>query len=124
ARTRHAVPTRRSADLATATGSLDAGSRIPAGAFDNFAIFGIGEIEPLKSATVSGNGGMLTGASGQDWVYVQGSFLVPNTQESSDGVLWKRAAYVVPGIKFSNMPPGTYQEFTYVQVNINPSSTF
>ena len=109
---------------ATATGSLDAGSRIPAGAFDNFAIFGIGENDPLKSATVSGNGGILTGASGQDWVYVQGSFLVPNTQESSDGVLWKRAAYVVPGIKFSNMPPETYQEFTYVQVNINPSSTF
>lgn len=100
-------------------GSLDATQRIPAGSFGDFAIFGLNETDPLKSVTANSNGGVLTGAAGEEWNRVYGEFTVPATQTSSEGVLWKRAAYVVPGIKFDNVPAGAWQEFTQFQVEIS-----
>jgi len=106
----------------SSTGDLEIGQFVPAGAFSDFAIFGLTENDPLMSITAKSNGPINTGANNAEWVRVYGEVVAPNEQPTSNGVLWDRAAYVVPGIRFNSVGAGDWQEFTQYQVEISGPS--
>ncbi|WP_188187605.1 hypothetical protein [Nonomuraea sp. SYSU D8015] len=105
--------------IGSSSGSLDLGQAIPPGAFADFAVFGVTETDPLLSVRARSNGGTNTGANGAEWVRIYCDFVAPEDVTTSDGTLWKRAAYVVPGIRFDNVAATNWQQFTMYQVQVS-----
>ncbi|TKK84683.1 hypothetical protein FDA94_29150 [Herbidospora galbida] len=99
------------------TGTLDVVQLIPAGSFADFAIFATTETDPLRSITSGSNGGINSGATGAEWTRVYGEFAAPQGNKQ-----WGRAAFAIPGIQFSGVAAGDWQEFTYVQLEISGPS--
>jgi hypothetical protein len=104
--------------LAESVGLIEIGQAVPVGAFLDFAIAGVLETDPRLSITAHSNGGILTGASGQEWERVYAEFVAPDQVDGSDVTLWRRAAYAVPGLVFTGLPAGSWQEFTRVQLEL------
>jgi hypothetical protein len=103
---------------AESVGLIEIGQAVPVGAFLDFAISGVLETDPRLSITAHSNGGILTGASGAEWVRVHGEFVAPDQVDGSDTTLWRRAAYAVPGLMFTGLPAGSWQEVTRVQLEL------
>ncbi|MEU4534295.1 hypothetical protein AB0G15_05425 [Streptosporangium sp. NPDC023825] len=104
--------------FSVSVGTLEVAQLIPDGAFSDFAIFGVTENDPLMSITAVSNGGTNTGASGGEWVRIYAEFVVPAEKLAGTTKLWPRTAFVVPGIRFANLPAASWQEFTRVQLEI------
>lgn len=109
--------------VAISTGTIELLQAVPMAAIADFSIFGVTETDPRMSVTANSNGGVLTGASGADWVRVHAEFAAPDEMPTSTTPLWRRAAFAVPGVLFSNLAAGSWQEVTNVQVEIaSPSA--
>ncbi|MGW0060346.1 hypothetical protein ACWDTT_10510 [Streptosporangium sandarakinum] len=112
------------ADIAI-TGSADLSEAVPPGAFADFAIYGTTatDTDPLMLGRGATNAGINSGATGQPWTRVHAEFHAPADRISSGGaVTWRRAAYAAVGFTFANLPAGSWQQLTNIQVEVSATS--
>jgi hypothetical protein len=92
----------------------------PVGAFDDFAIFELTDLDPAQTYPGINNAGSNSGTSGS-YNRIFSTFYPPlQYNVSNEQILWNRAAFAAIGFEFTSVPSSGTQNISDIQVELLP----